>query len=253
MSTPAPRATPPGLLTALKLRAQRMLTACGYEVHRQRAHRATIRGLRYRADPCSVGCLPETELAATSAVQMLEAWPRSRSELAVLDLCCGIGAIGLSLFAEHGGARVRDVAFADINIFNLTSVERAVRDNGFADDWGTRLRHYLSDGLDQVPRDRLFDLVVCNPPHFPAAGDAPINTPARLASHDPSGRLQPTILSRCHQYLAPGGEIWLLQNREAGNPQWLLGLADQNAHLEPARAVRTAAGQPFYWLVARRQ
>ncbi len=78
----------------------------------------------------------------------------------VCELCSGPGFIGFSLLA-HG---LRDsLVLTDINPAAVAAAQETVRRNRLEG----RVSVYLSDGLDGVPADERWDLVVSNPPHFP--------------------------------------------------------------------------------------
>lgn len=114
---------------------------------------------------------PETELLAGWAIDRARgagATPR------VVDLCCGSGAIALSLVDEVPGARVYAV---ELDPEAHTWAERNLG------PVGVDLR--LGDMAEAFPElDGTVDVVVCNPPYIPL--DAWASVAAEARDHDPS-------------------------------------------------------------------
>src|SRR5215813_8395761 len=103
--------------------------ALGYEPPRKKSRRYAISGLAYEAGPYSVGETPQGEATAEGAIRMIR--ERGLRELRVLDICCGTGIIGLTMFSRLSvDGTVNSVGLSDINIFNLNVVCRALKNNG---------------------------------------------------------------------------------------------------------------------------
>jgi 2-polyprenyl-3-methyl-5-hydroxy-6-metoxy-1,4-benzoquinol methylase len=100
------------------------LGCLGYEIRKKASDRFTISGISYEVDPCSVRGSLEGEQIAKGAVRLIKG--RNLNDLRILDICCGVGIIGLTIFSELR-ARVTGVGFADINIFNLDSLKRTLK------------------------------------------------------------------------------------------------------------------------------
>jgi release factor glutamine methyltransferase len=118
---------------------------------------------------------PETELLAGWAIDRArEAGQRSGESPAVVDLCCGSGAIALSIADEVPGARVHAVeldpgahAWAERNVAH------------------TRIDLRLGDMAHAFPElDGTVDVVACNPPYIPLEAWASVAPEAR--DHDPA-------------------------------------------------------------------
>lgn len=84
-------------------------------------------------------------------------WLKNRPGAKVLDLCCGTGCIGVSLFTL-GGAKVD---FADVSPEALALAKRNAKRNGVDGAF------FESDLFDRVPG--AYDLIACNPPYLTGA------------------------------------------------------------------------------------
>src|ERR1051325_805970 len=117
--------------TNMKQMIKSAFRAMGFEVRRimPTQKRFTVAGINYDADPCSVGHEPQGELTGRGAVRIIR--ERGLKNLSILDMCCGVGVIGLTIFSELRSTDMLDkVALADINIFNINSLERTLKVNG---------------------------------------------------------------------------------------------------------------------------
>jgi release factor glutamine methyltransferase len=114
---------------------------------------------------------PETELLAGWAID------RAREAAAtpvVVDLCCGSGAIALSVAEEVPGAQVHAV-----------ELDPSAHEWAQANLAGTGVDLRLGDMADSLPDlDGTVDVVVCNPPYIPLDAWASVAPEAR--DHDPA-------------------------------------------------------------------
>ncbi len=114
---------------------------------------------------------PETELLAGWAIERAGA---AEAGAVVVDLCCGSGAIALSVADEVPGAEVHAV---ELDPSAHAWAERNLVDSGVV------LR--LGDMADAFPElDARVDVVVCNPPYIPLEAWASVEPEAR--DHDPA-------------------------------------------------------------------
>ncbi len=114
---------------------------------------------------------PETELLAGWAVDRAR---DTGEQPVVVDLCCGSGAIALSIADEVAGARVHAV--------ELDPEAHAWADRNLGGS-GVDLR--FGDMADAFPElDGTVDVVVCNPPYIPLEAWASVAPEAR--DHDPA-------------------------------------------------------------------
>ena len=105
-------------------------------------------------------------------------------DAAVLDLGCGYGPLGLAIakLAPKGTGDRVDKDFVAVDYANLNAQLNHV-DNAHA---------YLSNGFDQVPPDRRFDVIVSN-------------VPAKIG-----GELLAIFLADAHTRLNPGGRLYVV-------------------------------------------
>ncbi|MCI9577904.1 MAG: methyltransferase [Oscillibacter sp.] len=97
---------------------------------------------------------------------LLSAFPRLRPGLRVLDLGCGTGLLSLLLLQRQGNLAVTGVELLPEAV---ALAKRAAAENRLTD----RLFFRQGDLRDRnaLPAEP-FDLAVCNPPYYPAAGGA---------------------------------------------------------------------------------
>ena len=120
-----------------------------------------------------------------------------------LDVGCGSGLYTVALL--HGGAA--HVTALDINALCAAVTTDNVVRNGFEPD---RVSVVVGD-LATLPVEERWDVVVCNPPHFPddpayAAADG-IGT--ALVGGSDGRALYDVLLTRLDELLAPGGTLLL--------------------------------------------
>lgn len=226
----------------------------GYEISRVRRNRFVISGIQFEVDPCSVGKTPQGEMTAEGAIRIIRG--RQLKDLKILDICCGVGIIGLIIFSKLSeDAIVKEVAFADINIFNLNSLHRTLRINHLDQLLGNRIRSYLSDGLKHIPRDEKFDIIVSNPPHYfgqDRIKDKNSLSTNRLSTYDANWDFHKFFYGQCHDYLADGGEVWFLENSSAASENDFLPFIEANAQLKYVGNAREPLDPRFFWMITRK-
>ncbi len=151
-----------------------------------------------------------TQTAASAAVE--PSAPEAPRSIAILDLCTGSGAIGLTLACELGGARVTitDVSAAALEIARANLATFAVSDATLVE----RVAVLEGDLFAPLAVDARFDLVVCNPPYLAARELGECEPDVK--DHEPSialvsGPLGDETLIRvvegARAVLAPGGTL----------------------------------------------
>jgi release factor glutamine methyltransferase len=132
---------------------------------------AAFRHVELRVGPGVFVPRPETELLAGWAID------RAREAAAtpvVVDLCCGSGAIALSVAEEVPGAQVHAV-----------ELDPSAHEWAQANLAGIGVDLRLGDMADSLPDlDGTVDVVVCNPPYIPLDAWASVAPEAR--DHDPA-------------------------------------------------------------------
>ena len=140
---------------------------------------------------------PETELLCEWALELLP----DRCSPRILDLCCGSGAIGLTLKAERPGASVTlsDVSEDALNVAAVNAVRLSL-DVSFR-------RTDLLEGFEPSS----FDLIVSNPPYIPSEDcdrlqPEVLREPRLALDGGPDGfDLYRKIICASGNVLAPGG------------------------------------------------
>jgi 16S rRNA G1207 methylase RsmC len=197
---------------------------------------------------------PEGEMIAEGAVSMIR--ERQLRNLKILDIGCGVGIIGLTIFSKlNKDMPVRQVAFADINIFNINSLHRTLSINNLEHLLGERLISYLSDGLKHIPHDEKFDIIVSNPPHY--LGQDPVKgknafLPGGLGTYDADWAFHKSFYRQCHDYLTEGGEVWFLENSSSTTEKDFLPFIEANAQLKYIKKIQEPLNPRFFWMITRK-
>ncbi len=231
-----------------------------YRVFVDRLHREVypngfnVRGIHYYPDPCSVGLTAGGEVTGASAADLVR--ERGMSGLHVLDICCGVGLVGLTMLAclkDDPERRVESMSLADINIFNLNSIERTLQTNP-SERWGdVPVRTFLTDGLKNIEPGNQFDLIVSNPPHFflKNFSEVPLQ-PDVLGTNDAGWRFHKEFYAVAAEYLSPGGEVWFLENHLAECDDQLVQMAKDAAGLELVDVFDDRRESTLFWVMTRR-
>lgn len=213
----------------------------------------TVAGVKYHVDPGSVGLTPQGEITGAAAAARIRR--ENLAGLHVLDICCGVGIVGLTLCAKlRGEGRVRKLSLLDINIFNLNSARRTLSRNDFG---GVEFQTFLSDSLRSVPEGERFDLIVSNPPHL-YIEDITRKTlnPTTLGTYDEGWRFHKDFYAAADRYLSGRGQIWLLENflGDPGMEGHFRSFVDANPRLRYVESVPepTDPEGNMWWVVSRR-
>jgi hypothetical protein len=133
----------------------------------------------------------------------------------VYEFCAGPGYIGFSLLA-HG--LCDELVLSDVNPRAIEALNRSVALNGLED----RVTVYESDGLEGIPAEERWDLVVSNPPHFKEQARADPS----LITDDPNWRLHRDFYGRVGQFLTPGGSLLIQENSRGSDPEDFLPMIE---------------------------
>lgn len=138
---------------------------------------------------------------------LLAALPRLTPGLRVCDLGCGTGLLGLLLLQRQPELQITGI---DLQSAAVALAERAAAENGLTD----RLRFRLED-LRKTPLPAgSFDLVVCNPPYYPAgSGHVSADSARRTARSEASCTLA-DLCGAAARLLRWGGKLCLVHKPE---------------------------------------
>jgi len=208
--------------------------------------------IQYEINSYSTSSISLGEMVAKGAIRMIK--ERQLKELRILDICCGVGVIGLTIFLNlKKEVNFKRIAFSDINIFNLRSLRETLEKNNIQKK---QFSIYLSDCLMHIPTYEKFDIIVSNPPHF-AEGIHPKKMPTILAdelgAYDPDWSFHQSFYRQCHNYLTEKGEVWFLENSSAGNEETFLPFIKANDQLEYIETFKESLIPHFYWMITRRK
>jgi methylase of polypeptide subunit release factors len=191
----------------------------------------------------------------------------------LFEFCSGPAFIAFSLLSRGLCQRA---TLADINPVAVATCKQTIEQNGLQN----RCAALQSDGLELVPRDDPFDLVVSNPPHWPALprvspGWLPhppstlsalqLELPAGLEEEQfPSEKFSPFLLSfdidlNIHRrfyanicsFMRPGGSIMMQEHAEATTIDDFRDMIS-GAGLELVEVFRAAPPSKFYFIWSRR-
>lgn len=169
---------------------------------------AWFAGLRFACDRRAL--VPRSPLAELVTAGFCP-WYAGDEPHAVLDLCCGGGAIGIAAAVHLPSARV---VLSDVDADALALASENVDRHGVSD----RVRLVQGDLFAGLAADR-FDIILCNPPYVNAQDLA--RMPAEYGHEPPIGLgagsdgldLARRILAQALSHLNPGGVLLL----EVGN------------------------------------
>lgn len=114
-------------------------------------------GLPFRVNPSVLIPRLDTEILAEQVLGIIEGMGLERPE--VLDLCTGSGALGVTIAAKVPGALV---TMTDVSEEALKTAMGNAGLNGV----NRRCSFLLGDMFEALPDDKLFDIIVCNPPYI---------------------------------------------------------------------------------------
>lgn len=131
-------------------------------------------GMDFRVSESVLIPRADTEILVEKAIQIL----KDRKEAKVLDLCCGSGAIGLSIAKFTGGAHVvlADISHEAIDVSRENAIMLGLND---------RVDYVVSDLFEDV--NGTFDLIASNPPYI--SGKDMEHLPKDVADYEPHGAL----------------------------------------------------------------
>lgn len=123
--------------------------------------------------------------------------------LRMLDVCCGVGTLGLLARRDLGSGIIASLVLSDIDWANAQSARLTA-------EWHEmgNVECIESDGIQSVPSDPPFDLIVSNPPHYLSDGHH------HSADHD--WRFHRYFFHHLPEYLRVGGEAWLIEAGDGG-------------------------------------
>jgi release factor glutamine methyltransferase len=152
----------------------------------------------------------ETEILARTAIDLLDAVPRSRDPRLAIDVCTGSGNVALALANHDAGVRV---VGADLSPEAVSLAQRNAAHVGLAG----RAQFTVSDLFVALETPELLgkaDLVTCNPPYISSAKVPEMHE--EIAKYEPrlafdGGALCLSIISRlltdAPRFLRPGSSV----------------------------------------------
>jgi hypothetical protein len=165
--------------------------------------------------------------------------PRSQR---LFEFCAGPGYIGYFLLA-HG--LCDRLILGDVNPAAVEAARFTAAFNGIED----RVRVYLSDGLDAIPHEERWDLVVGNPPNYSSTGPA-----QDLRGSDPLWNLRRRFYREIGGFLQPGGNVIMVEDERASAPETFEPMIREGGgQLRAALPMSDFRGSrsPFYCVVSR--
>lgn len=141
------------------------------------------------------------------------------------EWCAGPGYIG---FALLGSGLCNRLTLADINPLAVEACHETIRLNALED----RVSVYLSDNLTAVPKSEVWDLIIGDPPHFPAPLQRHIDDGFLLRSVDPDWSIHRAFFAQVPAHTKPGTHLLLSESRVAGNNDELIVSMVESAGFE---------------------
>lgn len=151
---------------------------------------------------------------------LLAAAVPARQDERVLDAGVGTGAAALCLAARVDGVRITGLELFGEHV-------RLARENVTLNNWGDRIEIVAGD-LARPPAELpagLYDHVMANPPHLPAAGSRPSPDPGKAAANIEGDADLAAWIRFCLSMARAGGTVTLIHRADRA-AEVVAGLAD---------------------------
>ena len=126
----------------------------------------------------------------------------------LFEFCAGPGYIGYNLLANGFCERL---VLSDINPEAVGAAQYTAKFNGVEH----LVEIYLSDGLDQIPADERWDLVVANPPAFGRR----VESEPDLIAYDAEWALHRRFYASVKKFMKPGGHAVMVEDLGYSTPE----------------------------------
>ena len=227
------------------------------ELIRRRAERIPLQhitgvqefmGYTFRVNPHVLIPRQDTETLVTEAAKTIQSTPREklsffeklkgRKEWDVLDLCCGSGAVGISLAKICSNVKV---TATDIS---AEAVETAEAN---AEDLRVKVRFLTGDIFDPV-KGRKFDMIVSNPPYIRTNMISILQE--EVKDHEPLNALDGgrdgldfyrTIVEKAADFLKPEGFLLMEIGHDQGED--LRKMLKDSGKYSPAAVIKDLPGR----------
>ena len=227
------------------------------ELIRRRAERIPLQhitgvqefmGYTFRVNPHVLIPRQDTETLVTEAAKTIQSTPREklsffeklkgRKEWDVLDLCCGSGAVGISLAKICSNVKV---TATDIS---AEAVETAEAN---AEDLRVKVRFLTGDMFDPV-KGRKFDMIVSNPPYIRTNMISILQE--EVKDHEPLNALDGgrdgldfyrTIVEKAADFLKPEGFLLVEIGHDQGED--LRKMLKDSGKYSPAAVIKDLPGR----------
>lgn len=227
------------------------------ELIRRRAERIPLQhitgvqefmGYTFRVNPHVLIPRQDTETLVTEAAKTIQSTPREklsffeklkgRKEWDVLDLCCGSGAVGISLAKICSNVKV---TATDIS---AEAVETAEAN---AEDLRVKVRFITGDMFEPV-KGRKFDMIVSNPPYIRTNMISILQE--EVKDHEPLNALDGgrdgldfyrTIVERAADFLKPEGFLLMEIGHDQGED--LRKMLKDSGKYSPAAVIKDLPGR----------
>lgn len=118
----------------------------------------------------------ETEFLVEKLIERASGMIEKKKEILFLDLCCGIGVIGISLARFLPGARGLCV---DISPEAILSAKR----NGLINGVDDRIRFVAAEAVSTLREEGVYDIITANPPYIPTS--EVVKLPPEVRDYEP--------------------------------------------------------------------
>jgi release factor glutamine methyltransferase len=218
-------------------------------------------GLPFRVNEKVLIPRQDTEILVEKALEILKARKETRGGFRILDLCCGSGAIAVSLaYYLKKAKRKAAVLGSDISSDALEVAKENARINGVE----RQIRFAEGDLFGPFPKNRKdrgrkqFDMIVCNPPYIPT-GVLP-TLMREVREHEPLLALDGgedgldfyrRILEEAWRYLVEEGVLLLEIGYDQGITVPLL--AEEAGAYGPVEIIKDLAGKDRVAVIKRNE
>lgn len=238
----------------IKTFIKKLIELLGYKVSKKKfPNNFDIKGLNFYASDNSVGLTPQGEFTALTAVKLIK--ERGLKNLNLLDICCGTGIVGLTIFnlLRDTEFKLSSLTLTDINIFNIESIKQTLDNNNLKNE---KIDVILSDNLKSINENKKFDLIVSNPPHILSDNFFIDNTdidPDKIGTYDENWEFHKYFYHNCHKFLNSLGQIWFFENGVEASIDDFLPIIKKNNQIKFKENFIDFHDKNFFWMITEKK
>ncbi|SHJ13067.1 release factor glutamine methyltransferase [Tangfeifania diversioriginum] len=205
--------------------------------------RQNFMGIEFKCDPRALIPRKETEILGRKSHEICLKLSKEKSVIAIFDVCCGSGNLGLALASKHPNVKVYlsdlspgavELTKENIDFLKLGHKATAKQSDLFA-------------GFDSAKYWGQIDLIVCNPPYISSSKVPKMNP--EIASHEPALafdggmmgiKLIQKLIRESPKFLSENG--WLIFEVGVGQGSFILQICEKSGDWEFVTSAKDTSG-----------